>query len=494
MVEFWELVLPLLLGLLILQYLKQLWSSRNYPPGPFQLPIIGGIWWMAAGFSHDILTKLAKQYGNIYTFWLGPQPVVILSGYQAVKEGIIDHPDDFNGRPVSAYIATELKRTVGVLFASGEIWKQHRRFGVVTMRKMGVGRKIMENQIEVEAKHLVEAFACTKGQPYNPLLAITNAVSNVICAVAFGYRYSAEDEEFKGKLEAMEMMGKYATSIVALVYEIFPWMMHRLPGPHQKVFHLLKREISFAVGEIERHREHQNKHEPQDIIDFYLLQLEKSKDDPSSTYNDDNMSYFLTELFIAGTETTATSLQWALLFMVAYPEVQEKVCREMEEVLGSSESVSYQDQKNLPFTNAVIHEILRARYVLFLAIPRECVNDVKICGFHIPKGTFVVTDLRSVLLDPTRWETPEEFNPHHFLDKEGNFVAREEFLPFGAGARVCLGEQLAKMELFLFFTHLLRTFKFQLPEGVKELRKEPVLGFSLHPHPYKICAIPRNVK
>ncbi|KAH0624277.1 hypothetical protein JD844_007965 [Phrynosoma platyrhinos] len=327
MAEFWEFVLTLLLGLLILQYLKQLWSSRNYPPGPFQLPIIGGIWRMAMDFSHDILIKLAKQYGNIYTIWLGPRPIVVLSGFQAVKEGIIDHPDDFNARPVSAFVQTALKRTVagGILFASGDIWKQHRRFGVVTLRKMGVGRKIMEYQIEVEAKHLVETFACTKGQPYNPLWSITNAVSNVICAVAFGNRYSVEDEEFKGKIEAMEVMGKYATSIPAL-----------------------------------------------------------SKDDPTSTYSDDNLTYFLTELFIAGTETTATSLQWALLFMVAYPEIQ--------------------------------------------------------------------------------------------------------------GARVCLGEQMAKMELFLFFTHLLRMFKFQLPEGVKELNKEPVLGFSLHPHPYKICAIPRNMK
>uniref|UniRef100_A0A8D0E2Z8 Uncharacterized protein n=1 Tax=Salvator merianae TaxID=96440 RepID=A0A8D0E2Z8_SALMN len=161
-------------------------------------------------------------------------------------------------------------------------------------------------------------------------------------------------------------------------------------------------------------------------------------------------------------------------------------------VFGSSHAICYEDRKKLPYTNAVIHEVLRAKYALLVGIPRRCAKDVKIYGFHIPKGTFIVTDLNSVLIDPTRWETPDKFNPHHFLDKDGNFVAREEFLPFGAGARVCLGEQMAKMEIFIFLTSLLRLFNFHVPEGVKKLNKDPVPGLTLHPHPYKLCAVPRG--
>nr|XP_008114468.2 PREDICTED: cytochrome P450 2J2 [Anolis carolinensis] len=367
---------------------------------------------------------------------------------------------------------------------------------------MGVGKKLMESQIEMEAKHLVESFACTKGQPCDPMLPITNAVSNVICALAYGYRFSPEDEVFKEKLKSVDYITKNATSVSSVVsclflsycilYETFPWLMQHLPGSHQKLLEILKKEISFAMMEIEKHREHQDKYEPQDIIDFYLLQMEKSKNDPTSTYSDDNLAQFINDLLIAGTETSATSLQWALLLMVSYPDIQDKVYKEIEEVLASSESFSYQDHKKLPYTNAVIHEVLRARYILLFGLPRECVKDVTIRGFHIPKGTFIISDLRSVLLDPEHWETPEKFNPHHFLDKDGHFIAGDEFLPFGAGARLCLGDQLAKMEMFLFFTHLLRIFKFQLPEGVKALNTEPIFGFTLHPHPYKICAVPRS--
>uniref|UniRef100_A0A803SP26 Cytochrome P450 family 2 subfamily J member 2 n=1 Tax=Anolis carolinensis TaxID=28377 RepID=A0A803SP26_ANOCA len=494
MVESWDFWVTVFLGLLIVHYLKQLWTSRNYPPGPFQLPLIGGILRIGTGLSHNILIKLAEEYGKIYTLWLGHQPIVVVSGFEAVKEVLVDHSDDFTGRPVSAFVKIGLEKSVvpGILFSSGDIWKQHRRFGLVTLRKMGVGKKLMESQIEMEAKHLVESFACTKGQPCDPMLPITNAVSNVICALAYGYRFSPEDEVFKEKLKSVDYITKNATSVSSVLYETFPWLMQHLPGSHQKLLEILKKEISFAMMEIEKHREHQDKYEPQDIIDFYLLQMEKSKNDPTSTYSDDNLAQFINDLLIAGTETSATSLQWALLLMVSYPDIQDKVYKEIEEVLASSESFSYQDHKKLPYTNAVIHEVLRARYILLFGLPRECVKDVTIRGFHIPKGTFIISDLRSVLLDPEHWETPEKFNPHHFLDKDGHFIAGDEFLPFGAGARLCLGDQLAKMEMFLFFTHLLRIFKFQLPEGVKALNTEPIFGFTLHPHPYKICAVPRS--
>ncbi|KAH0624269.1 hypothetical protein JD844_007955 [Phrynosoma platyrhinos] len=353
-----------------------------------------------------------------------------------------------------------------------------------------LGFELSRNSREKGAAEGGREVQTTRRQPFEPLLPITNAVCNVMNGMAFGIRYSTEDEEFLRRVDAIDVVSKFGTSLTALLFESFPWLMNYAPGPHHKIFDFVKKEISFAMEEIQKHKEKRDC-ESQDIVDHYLLQIEKNKGDPRSTYSDDNLAHLILDLFIAGTETSATSLHWALLLMVAYPDIQDKVYKEIEDIMGSSEAICYQDQKKLPYTNAVIHEVLRAKYVFFFGLPRECVKDVKLRGFHIPKGTFIVPDLHSVLLDPERWETPEEFNPHHFLDKEGNFISREEFLPFGIGARVCLGEQMAKMEIFLFFTYLLRKFKFQLPEGVKELNKEPLLGFTLHPHPYKICAVPR---
>uniref|UniRef100_A0A803TXB8 Cytochrome P450 family 2 subfamily J member 2 n=1 Tax=Anolis carolinensis TaxID=28377 RepID=A0A803TXB8_ANOCA len=491
MVGIWKILIAVPVGFLILSYLKLLWTRSRYPPGPFPLPLIGSLWWVGLRLSPDSLTKVAKKYGSMCTIWIAHYPIIILSGFQTVKEGLINHSEELLDRPITHFVIKAFNRK-GIGFANGHSWKEQRRFGIVTMRNLGLGKKGMEYQIEEEARRLVEAFSQRKGEPFVPSLLISNAISSLISVVSFGYRFSHEDDMFQKLMEGVDAMAQFSVSFFHVLYNFFPWLMKYLPGPHKNALSYMQIALSFAKEEIKKHKECQEPQEPQDFIDFYLIQMEKSKGDPKSTFSEENLAQSILDLFAAGTETTSSTLQWALLFMVAYPNIQERVYKEMEDVLGSSHSVSYQDRKKMPYTNAVIHEAQRVKYILPVGIPRRCAKELHILGYHIPKKTLVVTDLNSVLLDPKHWETPEEFNPNHFMDKEGNFVSREEFLPYGAGARVCLGEQMARMELFLFFTNLLRAFKFQLPEGVKELNKEPVVAISMHPHPYKLCAIPRN--
>ncbi|XP_062832915.1 cytochrome P450 2K6-like isoform X1 [Anolis carolinensis] len=168
-----------------------------------------------------------------------------------------------------------------------------------------------------------------------------------------------------------------------------------------------------------------------------------------------------------------------------------KIIKEIEDVLGSA-SICYDDHKRLPYTHAVLHEIERYRFPMIVGVARQATIDIHMRGFIIPKGTYIAPNIRSVLLDEEYWETPLEFNPNHFLDKDGNFVARKEFLGFGTGLRSCLGEAMARMLLFIFLTRLVRVFRFQLPPGVKELNEEPAKEITVPPYPYKVCAIPRN--
>ncbi|KAL8188157.1 UNVERIFIED_CONTAM: hypothetical protein K2H54_062227 [Gekko kuhli] len=283
-----------------------------------------------------------------------------------------------------------------------------------------------------------------------------------------------------------------ANSMMAELYDLFPWIMKHVPGAHKRAIAARNFVADFALKEVQKHRVHQVLYEPLDFIDYYLLQMEKCRRDPTSTYNEETLVQCIADLFAAGTDSTTNTLHWAFLLMANYPDVQEKVQKEIDNVFGYSQLYSYQDRRNVPYTNAVIHEIQRSRYILLFGIPRRCSKDVNVFGFFIPKGATVITDLRSVLLDPKKWETPEKFNPNHFLDKDGHFVENEAFLPFGAGARVCVGEQLASTELFILFTRMLREFTLQPPEGVKKISEETIVRFTTTPHPYKICAIPRN--
>ncbi|MEE6521007.1 hypothetical protein FKM82_018984 [Ascaphus truei] len=193
----------------------------------------------------------------------------------------------------------------------------------------------------------------------------------------------------------------------------------------------------------------------------------------------------------AGCSGTQALLPLAGLQSFSRCFIQNKEARGVDGAFGSSQTIYYEDRKRLPYTNAVIHEIQRFANVAPMGIPRQCVRDTKVQGLLIRKGTILLASLCSSLQDPGHWDTPLSFNPGHFLDKDGNFQGNAAFLPFSAGHRVCMGQQLAKSKVFHFFTSLVRGFSFRLPHGVTEVNLKPVFASTLQPYPYQICAIPR---
>ncbi|NWI14537.1 CP2J2 protein, partial [Crypturellus soui] len=459
------------------------------PPGPIPLPIFGNLWLLNFRLQRETLAELTNTYGNIYTVWLGQSPVIVLNGYRAVKDGLVTHSEELSGRPLTPFYA-DMMGEKGIFLTSGHTWKQQRRFGMTIIRSLGLGKNNLEHQIQMEACHLVDNLANTKGKPFDPHTFTVHAVANVICAVVFGHRFSREDESFIKLIKAIHFVIYFQATIWGRMYDAFPWLMQHLPGPHQEVFAYSHFMHNLVMDEIRIHETH-NTGDPQDLIDFYLARIAKTKDDPTSTFNTDIMVQTVVDLLLGGSETTSTTLLWALLYMVKFPEIQERVHREIEAVLEPSQLISYEDRKKLPYTNAVIHETLRYSNITSVGVPRQCVRNTTLLGFPIKKGTLVLPNLHSVVYDSEHWETPWKFNPDHFLDLDGNFVNKEAFLPFSAGHRVCLGEQMARVELFIFFTNLLRSFTFQIPEGVKDINLEYILGAILQPHPYKLCAIPR---
>uniref|UniRef100_A0A8B9SF15 Cytochrome P450 2J6-like n=1 Tax=Apteryx owenii TaxID=8824 RepID=A0A8B9SF15_APTOW len=464
------ILLSLVLSLLGVQFLKLQWKSCRFPPGPTPFPIIGSIWWINFRADHGSLKKLAKRYGNISTLWLGHKPFVVLHGFQAVKDGLTTHSEDVSGR-LQTTVFKRMANGKGILVSNGLIWKHQRRFGIGTLRKLGMGNKGMECGIQTEAHYLVKFFRDTNGKSFTKFV---HAVSNVICAVVFGHRFSLEDETFHQLIEHLCRMP------APQMCEVLPGVMNHIPGPHLKALSCCDFVRSFIRKEIQSHRERGTVDEPQDFIDFYLDQMTQNV--PDSTYDEDNMVQSIFDLFLAGSETTATTLRWALLYMVAYPDIQEKVQKELDAALGPSHLICYEDRKKLPYTNAVIHEIMRYGNIVLITIPRQAVKNTTVLGYQLPKGTLIIPNLDSALFDPKYWETPHQFNPGHFLDKDGNFVAREAFLAFSADKfidshRVCLGEVLARMELFIIF--------------FKEVNTQIIFGSTMKPHPYKICAVLR---
>ncbi|XP_075047316.1 cytochrome P450 2J2-like [Mixophyes fleayi] len=485
-----ELLLLLLLCFFIIKYLKIIWVARGLPPGPIPLPFIGNLWTLSFKLHPETFKHLSILYGNIYTVWLGETPLVVLNGCKSVKDGIVSHSEELSGRPVTSFLK-DLLGGKGVVSSNGHIWKQQRRFGLMTLKNLGLGKCKLESRIQEEAQCLVESITARNGESLDPSAIITHSVANVISAVVFGHRFSIDDGIFQNLVRCNHGLVESMGSTWGRIYDSFPWLMKHVPGPHQKAFSLIDYLHQFIINEIRIHKENGLAEEPEDVIDYYLAQISNTTGNANSTFDEENLITLVTDLFAAGTETTATSLQWALLYMVAYPHVQRKVHKELDAVLGGPQLISYEDRKRLPYTNAVIHEIQRFGNIVAVGLARTCIKDVTISGYSLQKNTMVLPNLDSVLHDAQYWHTPNQFNPQHFLDNDGNFCVNEAFLPFSAGHRVCLGEQLARYELFIFFTTLMQSFKFQLPQGVTEVNTKYVFSLTLQPHPYKICAFPR---
>ncbi|CAI9538764.1 unnamed protein product [Staurois parvus] len=201
-----------------------------------------------------------------------------------------------------------------------------------------------------------------------------------------------------------------------------------------------------------------------------MKEVEHEKD---PDFCDESLQAILVSLISAGSETTVSTLKFCLVLFAHYPDVQAKVQQEIDEVTQSLRLPRFEDRPQMPYTNAVIHEMQRVLDLTSTTLLHAVTKDIEFHGYAIPKGTIIIPFLSSVLYDPSQWETPERFNPGHFLDEEGQFRNRVAFMAFSAGKRVCPRESLARMELFFLLSALLQKFTIKLPPGAERRDSTP---------------------
>ncbi|XP_054584916.1 cytochrome P450 2C27-like isoform X1 [Eptesicus fuscus] len=417
--------------LLLLSLWIQSSGRRKLPPGPTPLPIIGNILQLDVKNISKSLSNLSKVYGPVFTVYFGMKPSVVLHGYEAVKEALIDRGEEFAGRG-SFPLAEKTNKGFGILFSNGKRWKEIRRFSLMTLRNLGMGKRNIEDRVQEEARCLVEELRKTNASPCDPTFILGCAPCNVICSIIFQNRFDYKDKFFLNIMERFNENVKVLSS---------PWI--------------------------------QEKH------------------NPHGEFTIDNLTITVSDFFGAGTETTSTTLRYALLLLLKYPEVLAKVQEEIDRVVGRERSPCMQDRSHMPYTDAMVHEVQRYFNLLPTNLPHAVTCDVKFRNYLIPKGTTIITSLTSVMRDDKEFPNPEKFDPGHFLDEAGNFKKSDYFMAFSAGKRMCAGEGLARMELFLFLTTILQNFTLKAVVDVKDLDITPVMnGFASVPPPYQLCFIP----
>uniref|UniRef100_A0A803K6G8 Cytochrome P450 2C31-like n=1 Tax=Xenopus tropicalis TaxID=8364 RepID=A0A803K6G8_XENTR len=467
-----------LIFLLTLLFLSALWKQQKrssvLPPGPTPIPLLGTPRYVTFNIICKHFPKLQEKYGNVFTIWQLGDPIVILCGYKMVKEALINHAEEFSQRPTLP-LGDEL--TKGYNFQSFTThWRHFRRFILTTLRNIGVGKAPVEERSFMEAQQLIEAMSQMEGKPFNPIGLLGCAVFNMMSFVLFGKRFDYKDKKLHDLISNTRNHINNVLSRTSQIINTFPIIL-KFPflwKMHCKDTLCLQ---SFVEEQIQSHKENRDK--PRDFIDFFLQKIKKEEGNGDSIFCDTSLHMFITGLLAAGTDTTTSTLKYCLARIAQFPEIQAKVQQEIDDVTGSQRPPGLSDRPHLPYTNAVIHELQRHLDLAPTGFYHALSKDTEFQGFTLHKGTRVIPYLSSVLFDPTQWETPDEFNPGHFLDEKGQFRAKPAFMAFSAGKRECLGVSLARMEIFLFFSALLQKFTF-CPTTGQRLSPRPPIPTKFH--------------
>ncbi|XP_016410428.1 cytochrome P450 2K1-like [Sinocyclocheilus rhinocerous] len=488
-------LLGALLLLLVLYRLSSKYKSQKEgkePLGPKPLPLLGNLLTLDLTRLFDSLCELSKTYGNIFQVFLGPKKVVVLVGHKTVKEALVNYADEFGERDITPGFRM-LNDGHGILFSNGENWKEMRRFALSNLRDFGMGKRGSEEKIIEEIQYLKGEFDKFEEKPFDTTQSVNYAVSNIISSIVYGSRFEYTDPRFTEMVDRANENVRVSGSASMMLHNIFPWLGLFLNSKRIIERNWLKNRaqiVKLIVGL----QETLNPHDRRGFVDSFLIRKQSEEQLGKREYfHQENLLMTVGNLFVAGTDTTGTTLRWGLMLMAKYPHIQDRVQEEIDRVIGGRQPV-VEDRKKLPYTDAVIHETQRLANIVPMNLPHMTSCDVTFNGYFIEKGTTVVPLLTSVLKDPSEWEKPNSFYPEHFLDEKGQFIKRDAFMPFSAGRRVCLGESLARMELFLFFTSLLQSYRFTTPPGVSrdDLNLKGVVGITLNPSPHKLCAIRRS--
>nr|WGW06502.1 CYP15A1 [Blattella germanica] len=493
------MVVTILLFLLLLVLLDVM-KPKGYPPGPIWLPVVGSYLWFRQeksrlAYDHLVWSSLVAQYGPVAGVRLGKDKIVIASGYEAVKEVLLR--DEFDGRPDGFFFRVRtFGKKMGVVFTEGPMWQEQRRFCVQHLRKLGLGTRSMEMNIEEEANDLVALFR-KKCEAGNAVVSMHDAfdvcVLNSLWAILAGQRFALDDQRLIELLEVVHLCFRNVDPSGGLLNQM-PFLRFIAPdrSGYTKLMENLNRMWNFFKEMIEDHRRTFSPECTRDLIDSFLQEMEVTKSHSNSSFQDLQLVSLSLDLFMAGSETTSNTLGFAMLYMLLYPDVQIQVQEELDKVVGRDRQPTLQDRRSLHYLEAVLMELQRHVNVAPSGIAHRVLQNTVLMGHSIPQGTIVLVSLWSVHRDVKHWGDPEVFRPERFLSKEGKIVQDDWFIPFGLGKRRCLGETLAKSSLFIFFSTLLHNFTVSVPSGHPVPSMEGYDGVTLSPKPFYAKLVARS--
>ncbi|XVE50814.1 hypothetical protein DITRI_Ditri01bG0193600 [Diplodiscus trichospermus] len=454
----------------ILKNAKPNKSTMKLPPGPWKLPLIGNMHQLITSLPpHHTLRDLAKKYGPIMHLHLGQAPAIVVSSAEIAEEVMKTNDIIFSQRPFGLAAEVMTYNFKAIIFTPyGDYWRQMRK--ICNMELLSSSRVHSFQSIrEEEVSDFIKSIALNEGSPINFSEKIFPLSYGITARAAFGKKSKGQEEFIRIISEAVKLGSGFSLA------DMFPSVevLKLITGLKNKVKKLHQASDRILEDIVNEHKEKRNRMVEagneraidEDLVDV-LLQLQE-RGDLEFPLTNDHIKAVISDMFSAGSETSATTVEWAMSELLKNPELMERAQNEVRHVFGENGRVNEDRIHELKFLRSIVKETLRLHPPIVL-IGRECRENCVINGYDIPAKTRVIIPIWAIGRDPCYWKDGENFHPERFLDSSIDFRATNwEYIPFGAGRRICPGISFGIPSVESPLANLLYHFDWKLPNGMK---------------------------
>ncbi|GLU05707.1 hypothetical protein SLE2022_227900 [Rubroshorea leprosula] len=457
-------------------------KSCQLPPGPRRIPIFGNLLDLG-NEPHKSLAELAKTHGPIMSLKLGNLITVVVSSAAMAKEVLQKNDLILSNRITIDAIRALQHHEIGLPWIPvSPLWRNLRKvcnLHIFASQKLDANQSLRRKKIEQLLSSVQDSYrlgeAVDIGQ--EAFKTTVNLLSNTVFSIDLADSHSQRAQQFKKTVRSvLEEAGKpNLADYFPLLRKIDPQGVRRRMAIH---FEMLLELFGKMYDKRVQLRRGQGFATTSDVLDTLIDIIE----DKTEELNRRQTLHLFLVLFVAGTDTTASTLEWAMAELLHNPNVLLKARVELEEAIGKGRQVEESDIVRLPYLEAIIKETFRMHPPVPLLLPRRAGADAEICGFTVPEGAQVLVNAWAIGRDPSIWEKPNCFMPERFLGSEMDVKGRNfELIPFGGGRRICPGLPLALRMLHLMLGSLINCFEWKLEDGVtpENMNMEEKFGLTL---------------
>ncbi|XP_068640405.1 geraniol 8-hydroxylase-like [Aristolochia californica] len=455
---------------------------RNSPPGPVGWPILGYLPYLTDRL-HEDLYHLAKTHGALFSLRMGQKPAIVVSSPEIIKE-ILKHKDiTFSSRTITEAVRCVTYDATSLVFVPyGARWRLLRKIlttELFSSRALELLQPARKQQVQGLLLNLYAAWKTqtTRNIADSTFVVSANLVSNLVCSKSLFDNSKKEGRELKEMVwEILEVVG--APNLADLI----PSLKVLDPqGLKRRVWKVVKKFDDFFEKLIDERFEERTKgiksndNGRQDMLDVFLDYRSEKKDDELQQFSRVDIKAMLSDMFIAGTDTSSSTVEWGMTEILRKPEIYKKVIAELDEVVGNGRFVEESDIPNLTYFQAVVKEVFRLHPGVPLLIPRRTNESTELCGYQVPKHCIVFVNVWGMARDPKVWPEPYEFRPDRFVGKNIDIKGQDfEILPFGTGRRSCVGMPLGHRMVHYSLASLLHAFEWNFPAEMLHDNSEKV--------------------